>query len=112
MLIILLLISSCANFVMHKYGIFIDSNMVRNLFETNTREALDFFTIQAVLNFILTGLFPSIFIFFCKIEYKPFLKETKQRVIFLLISILCLGVIAAISYKEYATFGRNNKKVN
>ena len=46
---ILLLISSGTNYFMLTYGVYIDFDMIRNVFETNQREALDLFTIKAVL---------------------------------------------------------------
>ena len=43
-LIALLLISSATNYLMLKLGVYIDSDMIRNAVETNTREALDLVT--------------------------------------------------------------------
>lgn len=46
LIIILLLLSSSANFFMYNYGVYIDADMIRNVFETNQREALDLFTLN------------------------------------------------------------------
>ena len=46
--VILLLASSAANYFMFYYGVFIDTNMITNVFETNQREALDLITINAI----------------------------------------------------------------
>ena len=49
LLILLLIISSAANYFIFSFGIFIDSYMIRNVFETNTREALDLITPGSLL---------------------------------------------------------------
>jgi lipid A ethanolaminephosphotransferase len=110
-LISFLLISSATNYLMFKYGVYIDVDMTRNLFETNAREALDFFTLPATLSFVFTGIIPAGFVFFTKIAYKPFWIEFKTRVLYCLISFIVLACACGVSYKEYMSFGRNNREI-
>lgn len=110
-LIILLLVSSCTNYLMFKFGVYIDKDMVRNLFQTNTREAFDFFTLPFVLSLLITGILPAFLLCITKIEYKVFSKELKQRIISVLLAILLISIAGALSYKELVAFGRNNKKI-
>ena len=109
--ILFLLISAATNYFMFRYGILIDSDMVRNAFETNSREAFDLMTAGAFGWILITGIIPAALIAMTKIRYAGFKKELAKRVLNIFGGILIIGVFAATSYKEYASFGRNNKQV-
>lgn len=110
-LIFFLLISSATNYLMFNLGVVIDSDMIRNVCDTNTREAGDLITWSGVLWVFIGGIIPSILLIFTKIKYYSFKKEFIRRVIFVVINILVLGFFATTTYKEYASFGRNNKQL-
>src|SRR5574344_918878 len=55
-LAVLLLISSATNYLMYKFGIYIDKDMMQNVFETNTREALNLVTGSLILWVFVTGV--------------------------------------------------------
>lgn len=110
-LILLITVSCVANYVMFQYGVFIDSDMIRNLFQTNRREALDYVNLSGILWYLITGFFPSALIFKSKVVFKPLFKEARDRFIYALICLFALSVLAATLYKEYAVFGRNNREV-
>ena len=111
LLAVLLVVSAVTNYVMFQYGIFIDSDMVRNLFETTTREAMDYFNLSGVLWVTFTGVVPAALLLRTRIIFKPALKELKTRLVMVLICLAAIGLIAALSFKEYAVWGRNNKNV-
>ncbi|MCL2469019.1 MAG: phosphoethanolamine--lipid A transferase [Alphaproteobacteria bacterium] len=107
--VILLLISSAANYWMVHYGIFIDPDMVRNVFETNRREALDLITWSFLFWFGLTGVIPALLVVLADITYQSFGKELKKRFVLIVISLVVFGALAGVFYKEYAAFGRHHK---
>lgn len=106
-----LLISSATNYLMFNLGVYIDTDMIRNVFETNVREARDLITWSGFVWVLVTGIIPFALLMVAKIEYRPFLKELKTRLIWVGLSLLVIGGFAASSYKEYASFGRNNRDV-
>lgn len=110
LLIILLALSSVANYAMFELGIFIDAEMFRNIVETNTREALDLVNLTSLLWFAITAIFPIILLLNTKIVYYPFKAELLKRVKYVLVSLLVFLCFAPISYKEYVSFGRNNRE--
>ena len=110
-LIIMIMVSSVANFMMFQYGIYIDSDMVRNVFETNPREAIDLATLSAAIWVYLTGLVPVVLLFLARIEYRNFWGEARSRALMILLCFLVIVLIAAVSYKNYASFGRNNNQI-
>ena len=107
----LMITSAVVSYMMYSYGVYIDSDMIRNTFETNTREAADLITFSVVLWTFFLGIIPSILLFFTKIEYKPLKSELKRRLFMVFLSFVIIMIIAALSYKEYASFGRNNSHV-
>lgn len=110
-IILLLLISSATNYLMFSYGVYIDTDMIRNVFETNTREALDLVTFSGFIWVLITGIIPAVLIAYTKIIYQKPRFEILKRLICIVITVLIIAGFAASSYKEYASFGRNNKDV-
>lgn len=110
-LIFFLIGSSIANYLMSSYGIFIDSDMIRNAFETNTREALDLVTFPGIMQVFLTGIVPAGIVLFSTISFKPFKRELFSRGLHVLAGLGIVCCFAATSYKEYAAYGRNNREV-
>ncbi|MDR0770473.1 MAG: phosphoethanolamine--lipid A transferase [Burkholderiales bacterium] len=111
LLIFFILVSSATNYLMYNLGVFIDSDMVRNAFETNTREAFDLVTFSGFAWVLITGMIPGTLIFMATIKYQPWKKEITKRVVCVLAALLVMGGFAATSYKEYASFGRNHHEV-
>ena len=111
LIVILLIASASADYAMSNLGIVINSDMMRNFVETNTREAMDLVTWHALIYVLVLGVLPALWVIFTKIEYQPFLKELKSRVLYSLAIIGLTLALAPISYKEYVSFGRNHKVV-
>ena len=109
--IILTLISSCVFFASYKYNIIFDSGMIENIFETNQSEAMTYVNFSSIVSFILTGVLPSIYILKVNIIYKPFWKELRQKLYFMLGSILIIVLIAMTYFQNYVAFGRNNDTI-
>ena len=79
-LITLLLISSAASYSMFELGVFIDADMIRNVMETNMREATDLLNVRAILWILISGILPAGVLAITTIEYRPFWKETLFRI--------------------------------
>lgn len=108
---LLLICSALADYAMKNLSIVLDSDMVRNMVETNSREALDLVTVRVGLYMFVFALVPAIWINWVKINYDTPLREIKKRFIRSLIAILLPLALAPISYKEYVSFGRNHKEI-
>ena len=109
LLVVLLLLSSAANHLMYNLGIYIDRDMIRNAFETNVREASDFFTLTGLLWVFATGIVPAILLLMTKIEFAPARREVKKRLLSVGAALALGGVSAALSYKDIVAVGRNHK---
>lgn len=111
LLTILLLLSSVANYAMFNLGVFIDSDMYRNIIETNSREAFDLITFSAVVWVLLSGILPLLPLWWAKIVFVPWKTELFLRFRNMLAAFLMLLCFVPVSYKEYVSFGRNNREV-
>lgn len=111
LVMVLLVLSAASDYALQNLGIVINSDMIRNFVETNAREAFDLVTLHAVFYVLLLGLLPAILVYRTDICYLPAAKELKQRLVCFVAGVLAIGLIASVSYKEYASFGRNNSRV-
>lgn len=109
LLVVFLLLSSAANHLMYNLGVYIDRSMIRNAFETNVREASDFFTLTGFLWVFATGIVPAIVLLMTKIEFTPARQELKKRLRSVGAVLALAGVSAALSYKDIVAVGRNHR---
>ena len=107
----LLIVSAAANYAMFTYGIFIDSDMYRNVVETDINETMDLLTFKSFIWVLLIGVLPAFLLTVTHVNYMSFIKEAGRRALNLLIALALLGGFAACTYKEYASYGRNYNEV-
>jgi len=105
---LLILTSSVTNYTMHQFGIFMTSDMIRNVFETNTAEVKDLITFASASNFIIFGILPVLLLFRTKIIYGSLFRELTARLKFSGIFLLSVLVLSPFVYKQYMSYGRNN----
>ncbi|MDR3038980.1 MAG: phosphoethanolamine transferase domain-containing protein [Candidatus Adiutrix sp.] len=111
LLMLLLVLSSAANYAMWHYGLFFDADMIRNFLETNVREASDFLTWRSAAWVAATGLVPALAVAAAKIRYRPPAKEILLRLAAALVCLISLTLIGAATYKQYTSFGRNHREI-
>ncbi len=107
----LLLVSSVANYMMFQYGVVINSEMIRNVFETNTREAMDLLSFSGIFWFFLTGLAPFSLLACSRIRYRAFTEEIRIRAMMIVTCLFIVGLILMVSFKDIASFGRNHHRM-
>lgn len=110
---LLLVVGSITSFAMIKYRVFFDTDMIQNIFETNSSEASSYFSFSALLWVTLIGILPSILICLIKIEYpQRWYKGLLARISSMAASLVIIAIIAFFYYQDYASIGRNNKTLN
>jgi lipid A ethanolaminephosphotransferase len=107
----LVLTSSVTNYFMYNLGVYIDTDMIRNTFETSVRETSDLITFSKIAWVFATGMVPAALAAMAKIEYQSFRKEILKRIARILATLVIIAGFAAISYKEYASYFRNNNQI-
>jgi lipid A ethanolaminephosphotransferase len=92
------------------FGIVFDKEMLRNIFETNSLEALSYLNVTVVVYAALAVILPVVLM-----SRMRFSDTFKQRLVSLLsvnaVGMLGVIVIAAVFYKDYASFFRNHKEL-
>ncbi|MBP9681221.1 MAG: phosphoethanolamine--lipid A transferase [Bacteriovorax sp.] len=108
-LILILLLSSLAAYVMDSYGSILDEVMVLNILHTDKNEAFDLFSFKLVLYFVFLGVIPSILIYKTKLEVFSFKNEMFARGKSFLVSLTIVFVMLLSFGKNYATFFRQHR---
>lgn len=104
------LTSAAALYAAVSFHVLFDRSMMESVFETNLSEASFYFNVTSVLYVVVFGVIPSLFIFSVRVvPQSSWLKVVVARSGLVLIGCVGIVIIAAISYKDYASIGRNNK---
>lgn len=99
--LVLLPVTAAAAYFMSEYGIVIDTNMIRNVLETDTRETGDLITRNLIVYVGLLGVVPAIL--FCLIPWTPrsFKNEAFAKLRF---AAVALVVFAVAVFPIWGTF--------
>ncbi len=112
LLAVLIVGCAVANYFMYSYSAVIDTNMMRNVFETDTQEAMALITPQLILWLGLVGLLPAALICALRIRRATnWWYPLCTRLLTLLLSLLVILLVAALFYKDYASLFRNTKGI-
>ena len=94
---------------MNTYHVIIDDNMIRNMMQTDAKEALDLLSFKQLLYFIFLGLIPAYLVYKTPLKFKSIkvelLKKIKQ--VILLLAVIALAVFS--SFSHYSSFVREHK---
>lgn len=100
-IIFLVLAGVASGWFMDRYGVIIDSEMIRNAMETNRAEAGHLITGAFILHMLLFGLLPSLFVAWVEVVHRPILKKVAVN---LMIILLCLLIFALAGLSNSGTF--------
>lgn len=112
MLILFLLVGAAINYFMYTFNVVIDRDMIENALETNVHESTDLVTIKMGIWLLFLGILPAIWV--VKVRILPAKSVAKALFLGLLnivVSLLVVVLVAAVLYKDYASFFRNNKVI-
>lgn len=105
---ILILISSLLSYAMYSFGIIVDRDMLDNIFQTYSGEAISYINIPFISYLFFLGVLPLLFISRIKIVKKTYVKNMLLRLLAAVVSLLAIALIIFSFYKDYASVGRNN----
>lgn len=106
-----LVVSAVASYMMWSYGVYIDSDMIANVFQTDAREALDLLTPSAAVWTLLLGVAPAVLVCRAEIRYARPWAEVKRRLALVPLCLIAAVALVGLSYKEISSFGRNNSEI-
>lgn len=108
-LIWVLLASALSDFFMRRYGIRIDENIVRNLFEADQIDAAETLTADLIWHFLLLGIVPSALVLWVRIRWQPWLAAWPHRLMTLGSAVLILCLLAMVQHREIIGFISDHK---
>ena len=105
--------SAAALYAEVNFHTLIDTNMMESIFETNSSEVSFYLNTSTILYLLGFGVLPCIFLFMVRIVPQcSWLRAAISRLSLVLVAVIGIGLIAATSYKDYASVGRNNHYLN
>lgn len=108
-LITILMLSSFAAYFMDSYNTVIDTDMLRNVAQTNVSEASDLMSGRLAMYVILLGILPSLFVYRVQIITRTVRRDILSTVKLASIS-LGVGVLIVVVFSNfYASFIREHK---
>lgn len=108
---VLLLVSAAASFFMSSYGIVIDYNMLTNVLQTDSAEAMDLFS-WGMLGWVLVlGAVPALVVSRVRLLSRPWARELGFKLASMVLALACLGGIAMSNYQSYASLLRNHHEL-
>ncbi len=108
---VLIIISAVSSWFMDRFGAIIDSDMVRNAFETTQAEAGNLMTPGFALHLALFAGIPLAILLFIRIDHRPFFSKLLWNTIAILACLSVVGAIAAANSKTFTTAVRQHKDI-
>ncbi|MCI5164726.1 MAG: phosphoethanolamine--lipid A transferase [Candidatus Electrothrix sp. GM3_4] len=110
LLILLLVFSSVAAYVMDTYDTVIDYIMIQNIVETNWDEISDLLNLRMVGYFLVLGLLPSYAVYRVSVQKEPFKRAVLLKIRDSLLLIAILVIVLTFS-KFYTSFFREHESL-
>lgn len=109
----LVLTSAAALYAEVNFQTLFDTTMMENVFETNLSEISFYLNSATVLYLLGFGVLPCIFLIMVRIvPHRTWVRAIIVRISVVLIAVVGISLIAATSYKDHASVGRNNRYLN
>jgi len=110
---LVILSSSLALYAQVNFQTIFDNSMMESIFETNPAEVAFYFNGSVLLYFLGFGLLPCVLLGMVRIvPHANWWRALLARTAILLVAFVGITAIAATSYKDYASVGRNNHYLN
>ena len=110
-LILIVVSAAMGSYFIDQYGVYIDSEMITNVLQTDRKEALDLFNLGYLLHFLLYGLIPAGLIYRLTIVQDHSIKGAIKKVCFPVISLLAALALCLPSYQTLASVMRTHKEI-
>ncbi|MGB7801496.1 phosphoethanolamine transferase EptA [Buttiauxella sp.] len=111
LLVIFVIGCAACNYFMYTFGAVIDQNMMINVFETDSQEAVALVTPQLLMWLGFAGIVPAILLTTIKIKPSRWWYSLMTRIVGVLAGLLIIILVASVFYKDYASLFRNNKNI-
>lgn len=94
-------------FITH-YGVYIDSDMVTNVLETDPREAGEILTPGLVVNVVVASIVPIALLCLVRVRRSTLLKAVVWRMVFMASALICVTSALMMTFHSFSPLMRNN----
>lgn len=108
---VLLAVAALAAYFTGNYGILIDKGMMRNVLETDWREAADLLSLPLLLDFSWRGLLPAALVLGVRVAYPGWRKALAGVAIGVLLFAAVVAGGLMVFYSDYASAARNHREL-
>lgn len=109
--VVLLLAAAAAAHFIGSYGILIDKGMIRNVLQTDWREASDLASLPLLIDLALRGLLPAALVVVVRIEFRPWRASIKGIAAHAALTVALALAFAAAFFGDYASAARNQREL-
>ncbi len=103
---LLILASAAGAWFMDRFGVIIDTEMIRNAAETNSAEAGHLITPGFALHMLAYGVLPCLLIGWVKVRHRPFFGKVRGNLA-VIVPVLVIALVAGLSHaRVYAAAAR------
>ena len=98
-------------YFMVSYGIVIDSSMITNVIQTDTKEAMDLLNWRMLISFFLLGLLPSWVLWKTPVKSLRWTQQTFSNILTGAASIVVIVAVLLAIFQDYASIMRNHTQL-
>jgi lipid A ethanolaminephosphotransferase len=98
-------------YFMVSYGIVIDSSMITNVVQTDTKEALDLLNWRMLISFFLLGLLPSWILWKTPVKSLGWAQQTFSNILTGAASMVVIVAVLLAIFQDYASIMRNHTQL-
>lgn len=111
-LALFVLVAASAQYFIWSFGIVIDRSMIVNILDTTASESFALLSPKLIITLGCSGLLVAVLAFWLRINNgTPLWKSYAKRAASMLVSIICICLVAMFFYKDYASLFRNQKEL-
>lgn len=108
---LLILMTAATTYFMQKYGVFMDSAMIRNILQTDLHEARDLLAWDMLPHMIMYAVIPLLFVWRLEVSKPPLSRSLHQRPVALAVAlIITAGSLFAVS-RQFVPLIREHKEI-
>ncbi len=109
-LALLFLCTALASFYMDRYGIFLNTEMLRNILRTDPAEAEELLTAHLIPHLLLYAVVPIALLMGTRILVRPLVRSILIRTGSVVAALLVAGLALFVQYKDAASLLRNHRE--
>lgn len=107
----LLMIAAVNHYFMAEYGVVINTEMVQNIFETDSREAFEYLNTDLLSAIMMSGLLPVLLLGLVTVKDRTLPRQFAINLASMATSVAVIGLVAYAFFPDYASLFRNDRQL-